>query len=88
VLRAWAAAGVSLPRVASDQYGAGEHLPVGDAGPGDLVFFAEDPGDPATIVHVGIALGDGRMVDAPHEGALVRVEPIWTVGLVPLATRP
>jgi|SRR5579862_3164688 len=88
VLRAWQAAGVTLPRVAADQYDAGGHLPVADAAPGDLVFFAADPADPATIVHVGISLGDGRMVDAPHAGALVRVEAVWSDGLVPLATRP
>src|SRR5579872_6019425 len=39
-LRAWEAAGVQLPRVAADQYGAGVHVPVGDAEAGDLVFFA------------------------------------------------
>jgi cell wall-associated NlpC family hydrolase len=87
-LRAWQAAGVALPRVAADQYGAGEHLPENAAQAGDLIFFATDPGDPSTIVHVGIALGDGRMVDAPHAGALVRVEQVWNDGLVPLATRP
>src|SRR5579871_1200223 len=38
-LRAWEAAGVQLPRVAADQYGAGMHVPVGDAEAGDLVFF-------------------------------------------------
>src|SRR5579862_8877370 len=86
VLRAWQAAGVALPRVAADQYGAGSHLPVADVAPGDLVFFATDPSDPATIEHVGIALGDGRMVDAPHTGASVRVEAVWPDGLVALAT--
>jgi cell wall-associated NlpC family hydrolase len=88
VLRAWEAAGVILPRVAAHQYGAGAHLPVADAGAGDLVFFADDPADPATIVHVGIALGDGRMVDAPFTGAVVRIDPLVGPGLVPWATRP
>jgi|SRR5581483_3393689 len=81
-LRAWEAAGVELPRVAADQYQAGTHIPVEAVQPGDLVFF-DDP-----IGHVGIALGGGMMVDAPHTGALVRVEPIYPDGLVPLATRP
>ena len=88
VLRAWQAAGVTLPRVAADQYGAGSHVPVADAAAGDLIFFATDPADPATVVHVGLSLGDGQMVDAPHTGAVVRVEPVWDAGLVPLATRP
>jgi peptidoglycan DL-endopeptidase CwlO len=87
-LRAWQAAGVTLPRVAADQYGAGPHVPAADAHPGDLVFFADDPADPATIVHVGIAVGSGRMVDAPFTGAVVRIDPASGAGLVPLATRP
>jgi cell wall-associated NlpC family hydrolase len=87
-LRAWQAAGVSLPRVAVDQYRAGPHVPAGDAQPGDLVFFADDAADPATIVHVGIAIGGGRMVDAPYTGAVVRIDPASGAGLVPLATRP
>ena len=41
---------------------------------GDLLFFSERAD--GRITHVGIALGQGRMVDAPHTGALVRVEPI------------
>ncbi len=88
VLRAWEAAGVELPRVAADQYRAGAHIPVADAQPGDLVFFAPDPADPATIEHIGISLGDGTMVEAPHTGADVRVVPIPLQGLVPLTTRP
>jgi len=74
--------------VAVQQYGAGPHVPVTDAAPGDLVFYAPDPSDPATIDHVGLALGDGRMVDAPFTGAVVRVDRIGGPGLVPLATRP
>jgi len=87
-LRAWQAAGVTLPRVAADQYGAGPHVPARSAQPGDLVFFADDAADPATIVHVGIAIGGGRMVDAPYTGAVVRIDPASGAGLVPLATRP
>jgi cell wall-associated NlpC family hydrolase len=87
-LRAWEAAGVGLPRVAAEQYSAGAHVPVDETAPGDLIFFATDPSDPSTIEHVGISLGDGRMVDAPHTGASVRVEAVWAEGLVPLATRP
>lgn len=69
---AYARAGLSLPRTAQQQYDATPRLPA-DAGPqpGDLLFFGTGP---HAVEHVGIALGDGRMVDAPHTGALVRVE--------------
>jgi cell wall-associated NlpC family hydrolase len=87
-LRAWQGAGVALPRVAAQQYDAGAHVPVLDAAPGDLVFYASDPSDPATIDHVGLALGHGRMVDAPFTGAVVRIDTVGGPGLVPLATRP
>ena len=39
--------------------------------PGDLVFFG---GGPSDVTHVGIYVGTGQMVDAPHTGADVRVE--------------
>jgi len=88
VLRAWEAAGVELPRVAADQFSAGEHLDLAHAQVGDLLFFAPDPSDPATIDHVAIYLGGGRMVEAPHTGADVRVIDIYPGGLVAAVTRP
>jgi cell wall-associated NlpC family hydrolase len=67
-------AGISLPRTAQTQYGAGPLLEQGvSPRPGDLVFFGVST---RQVTHVGIALGNGRMVDAPHTGAQVRVEPI------------
>jgi cell wall-associated NlpC family hydrolase len=33
---------------------------------GDLVFFADNPGNPDTIHHVGMYIGKGLMVEAPH----------------------
>jgi cell wall-associated NlpC family hydrolase len=73
VQAAYKAAGIALPRVAQDQYDATTHLTPGDPlVPGDLVFFGGGPGD---ISHVGIYVGGGEMVDAPHTGADVRVEP-------------
>jgi cell wall-associated NlpC family hydrolase len=85
VQAAFGAAGVALPRVAQDQYEAGPHLPRGTPlRPGDLVFFGSSA---AAVDHVGIAVGTAEMIDAPHTGAVVRVEPIWSNGYVG-ATRP
>jgi cell wall-associated NlpC family hydrolase len=67
-LRAYQAAGVSLPHSAAAQSNYGRSVSFNDLRPGDLVFF----GSP--ISHVSIYLGGGRMVDAPHPGARVRVE--------------
>jgi len=85
VQAAFAAAGVELPRVAQDQYDAGPPVPAGEPlQPGDLVFFGADPAD---ITHVGIVVSPGEMVDAPHSGAVVRIEPYSWPDLVG-ATRP
>lgn len=90
VLRAFQAAGITLPRVSWQQYQAGGHLPVRQAQAGDLLFYATDPTDPTTIHHVMLYLGHGQMVEAPHTGQPVRVQPVaWNYReLVPLATRP
>ena len=79
VLRAWEAAGVALPRVAADQFDAGEHLP-GRRRDGGPPVLRPDPSDPTTIDHVGIYLGGGRMVEAPHTGADVRVVDVYSEG--------
>jgi peptidoglycan DL-endopeptidase CwlO len=74
---AYAAAGVSLPRVSRAQWGAGPHVAVANLLPGDLLFYADNPGDPASIHHVGMYIGNGLMVHAPHTGDVVRVASIW-----------
>jgi cell wall-associated NlpC family hydrolase len=72
VQAAYQAAGIALPRVAQQQYDAGPRLQPGEAlQPGDLVFFGADT---SHVTHVGIVVGAGEMVDAPHAGATVRRE--------------
>lgn len=67
-MRAYRAAGVSLPHSAAAQSRYGRRVPFNQLRPGDLVFF----GSP--ISHNGMYIGGGKMVDAPHTGARVRVE--------------
>jgi len=76
VMQAYASAGVTLPRVAENQYNFGPRLAAGTPlQPGDVVFF----GTPTAITHDGIYIGNGMMVDAPHAGADVRVESyLWS----------
>ncbi len=72
VQAAYKVAGITLPRVAQDQYDATIKLAPGDPiQPGDLMFFGQSTSD---VTHVGIYIGGGQMVDAPHTGADVRVE--------------
>ncbi|MFJ9543106.1 NlpC/P60 family protein [Streptomyces sp. NPDC101225] len=75
---AYESVGVTLPRVANDQYNAGPHPGRDELLPGDLVFFSTDPADSRAIHHVGIYVGGGYMIDAPRTGAVIRFDPIDT----------
>ena len=77
---AYRAAGVAIPRVSRAQWGAGLHVAVANLLPGDLIFYADNPADPASIHHVGLYIGNGLMVHAPHTGDVVRVASIWREG--------
>lgn len=74
--------GITLPRVAHDQYYAGPHVPRDQLRAGDLVFFHE-------LGHVGIYLGGGRFIHAPHTGTVVQVTTLtgWYVDTYVGATR-
>lgn len=67
-MRAWEAAGVALPHNAAAQQSEIPAVSMGNLEPGDLVFF----GSPA--YHVGIYIGGGRMIDAPHTGTVVQIQ--------------
>jgi cell wall-associated NlpC family hydrolase len=76
MLRAYQAGGLTLPRTSRQQWYAGARVwNVTDLQPGDLVFYAYNTADPATIHHVGIYIGAGNMIDAPYTGANVRIVP-------------
>ena len=68
----WHQAGVEIPRVAADQDTWTIPVPLSQLLPGDLVFFGK-----SDIHHVGIYIGDGLMINAPHTGDVVRVTSIW-----------
>ncbi|MFI6947080.1 NlpC/P60 family protein [Streptomyces sp. NPDC050422] len=67
---AYRSAGVSLPRTTYTQIDAGRRISRSELAPGDLVFFYSG------ISHVGLYIGNGRMIHAPRPGAPVRVAPI------------
>lgn len=75
-LQAFAQIGVSIPRVSWQQFNATARVNVADLAPGDLVFF----GSP--IGHLGIYIGDGKMVEAPRTGLNIRVSKIGRRDLV------
>jgi cell wall-associated NlpC family hydrolase len=58
--------GVSLPHNAAAQYGYGTPVAYSDLQPGDLVFFSG-------LGHVGIYIGGGQFIHAPHTGDVVKI---------------
>ncbi|NUR72045.1 MAG: NlpC/P60 family protein [Hamadaea sp.] len=78
----WAAyrtTGYSLPRVSRDQYQGTKDTSVSRYAllPGDLLFFGEDPANPASIHHVGMYLGNGKMIHSPTTGDVVKISNVW-----------
>jgi cell wall-associated NlpC family hydrolase len=86
-LTAYRAAGINLPRTSREQWYAGTHVDLGALQPGDLLFWATNLADPATIHHVALYIGNGQMIAAPHAGANVRVQPVYLDGYIG-AVRP
>jgi cell wall-associated NlpC family hydrolase len=80
---AYAAAGLRLPRTAQTQYNAMPHLPAdAQVQPGDLVFFGAGP---RSVTHVGIAVSETEMINAPQPGERVKVAPLRRRDLVGIA---
>jgi cell wall-associated NlpC family hydrolase len=77
-MRAFQAAGVSLPHSSAAQSRMGKSIPFGQKKPGDLLFFGRP------VSHVGIYLGGGRMVHAPRSGSRVKVAESSSLGRKPL----
>lgn len=70
-MKAWAAAGVSLPHYSVAQYHATKRVSVGNLKPGDLVFYGRSS-SPSSIHHVALYVGDGRILHAPRSGKPVQ----------------
>jgi cell wall-associated NlpC family hydrolase len=67
-LYAYAQLGISIPRTAAQQQHAAQPVPLSALQPGDLVFFRMRG---HAIDHVGVYVGAGRFVHAPHRGVAV-----------------
>jgi cell wall-associated NlpC family hydrolase len=83
----YAQAGVKVPRDTTNQRGAGSHIGMSEALPGDLLFY-RFPNSESSL-HVAIYLGDGQMVHSPASGRQVSVMRVdqrpwsdWFIGAV------
>jgi cell wall-associated NlpC family hydrolase len=82
-MMAWAAAGVSIPRTSYAQAGL-PTVPLSNIQPGDILEFAGDS-------HVGIAIGGGKLIDAPQPGMNVEIVSLsnpWYAGNLDSAHLP
>lgn len=74
VQHAYAAAGISLPRTSGEQVREGQAVAIDAPQPGDLVFsIGIDGGSAQSPGHVGMYVGGGLLIEAPHTGAKVRL---------------
>jgi peptidoglycan DL-endopeptidase CwlO len=71
VMYVYAQLGISLPHYTVAQWNATQ--PISSPAPGDLVFFNG-------LGHVGIYIGNGQFVDAPHTGSVVRIDSMSNFG--------
>ncbi|MFC4534319.1 C40 family peptidase [Sphaerisporangium dianthi] len=78
---AFGQAGVRMPRVTHQQWVTGPQIPLSQAQPGDLLFWRSDPTNPGYISHVAIYWGDGKMLQAPRTGDVVKISPVSTRNL-------
>lgn len=76
-MMAWAQAGVSMSHGSYDQLASFPRVSMDQLQPGDLVYWDG---------HVGIYVGNGSVLHAPHTGTVVQITPIW--GGVIGANRP
>lgn len=67
--------GIDIARVTNDQIGQGKAVDWDNLQVGDAVFFDTDPGRSGPD-HVGIYIGNGKMLHAPHTGDVVKVTDI------------
>jgi cell wall-associated NlpC family hydrolase len=73
-MRAWGAAGVSMPHYSGSQYAMFPKVPLDQLQPGDLVFRG-----PGGSQHVGLYIGGGMILHAPQTGDVVKIAPMGSV---------
>ncbi len=69
-------AGIGMGRSMSSELASGTHISSSDLQPGDLVYFANTY--QRGISHIGIYIGNGKMVHAGDESSGVTVSDLWS----------
>lgn len=63
------ATGQKIPRTAQDQLAGAKPVTLANAKPGDVIGF----GTKSNVHHIGIYLGDGKFIESPHTGDVVKI---------------
>jgi cell wall-associated NlpC family hydrolase len=71
--QAYAHAGISIARTSEQQVLEGQPINLDTPLPGDLVFVPGADGSASSPGHVGMYIGDGLLIEAPHTGAQIRL---------------
>ncbi|MFI5775685.1 NlpC/P60 family protein [Nocardia sp. NPDC051570] len=82
MIYAFAGVGISLPHYSGYQYQMGTRVPVAERERGDMLFWGTNGSE-----HVALYLGDGRMIEAPESGDVVKISPVREGGIMPDAVR-
>lgn len=78
MIYAFAGVGIALSHFTGYQYEAGRKVPVAERKRGDMLFW---PG------HVALYIGDGKMIEAPESGDVVKISDVRMGGIDPYAVR-
>ncbi len=82
MMYAFAAAGIYLPHFSGYQYTSGTQVPLSRMQPGDMIFYGDGGSE-----HVALYMGNGKMIEAPESGEVVKVSPVRYGGIAPYVTR-
>jgi cell wall-associated NlpC family hydrolase len=87
IMMAYRAAGISIARTTFQQWATETRVPASQVQPGDLVFFAGADGTPTNPGHVGLVIGNGKMIEAYATGYPIRISSYANQGAIGF-TRP
>jgi len=79
---AYAGVGVMLPHFSGYQYTSGTQVPTSQMQPGDLIFYGRGGTE-----HMSMYIGNGKMIESPESGSVVKISPVRYGGITPYVTR-
>jgi len=82
VMMAYRAGGISIARTSQAQWVSETRVPASQVQPGDLVFFAGADGTVTDPGHVGLVIGNGKMIEAYATGFPIRVSSYQNRGAI------